>query len=467
MPYTKIVCTIGPASVTPDVLNNLIQSGMDVARLNFAHGTEEEHAGKIAAIRAASAEWGVPVAILQDLAGPKIRVGQVPEPGLLLTVGSTLVLSACDKEDPYQPNQVGVTYKELADDVFPGDPILLADGLLELEVLKTTGTEVVCKVVTGGLLTSHKGINLPTRSIKASSLTPKDRLDLAIGLKYGVDFVGLSFVRSAADILEVKEAMGDRQLPVIAKIEKHEAVQNIDSILEVADGVMVARGDLGVEIPLEDVPGVQKMLIKKANERGKPVITATQMLRSMVDSPRPTRAEATDVYNAVLDGTDAVMLSEETAMGSYPVEAVRYMARIAKTAEKLMSVEKFMSLTPQKTIADSVAHATCELADFLGAAAVVASTVSGLTAKQIARFRPRCPIIALSPKDDTLKSLALHWGCKPFRIPPPEDMEDLIESSAKYALASGLVKPGDLVIITAGHPYGGKGTTNLIKVCCI
>ena len=466
MPYTKIVCTIGPASEKPDVLHDLVRDGMSVARLNFAHGTEEEHAGKIRAIRAAAEEWGVPVAILQDLAGPKIRVGEIPEPGLNLAVGETLVLSSRDDADP-AARRVGMTYKDLAREVYPGDPILLADGLLELEVVETTGADIITRVVTGGILTSHKGINLPTRSLKASSLTPKDRADLAIGLKYGVDFVGLSFVRTAGDIVEVKEAMGDRQVPVIAKIEKHEAVVNIDSILEVADGIMVARGDLGVEIPLEEVPVVQKMLIKKANERGRPVITATQMLRSMVDSPRPTRAEATDVANAVLDGTDAVMLSEETAMGSYPVEAVRYMAKIAKTAEGVMAVEKFLSLEPQKTVADAVAHATCELADFLEAAAVVASTVSGLTAKQIARFRPRCPIIALSPREETLRDLSLHWGCKPFRIPPPEDMEDLIESSAQYALATGLVKPGDLVIITAGHPYGGEGTTNLIKAHCI
>ena len=328
MPYTKIVATLGPSSDSPEAMRALIKNGMNVARINFAHGTHAEHARKIADLRAISKEMGIPVAILQDLGGPKIRVGDLPSEGVNLKAGDLFCLYS--EEGKGDKRGVSVTYQDLPGEVQTGDPILLADGLLELEVVSTNPTCVECRVVTGGVLTSHKGINLPTRTLKTSALTEKDILDLDFGMDEGVDYVGVSFVRSAADIRMVKDRMIGRQAPVIAKIEKHEAIANIDEILEEADGIMVARGDLGVEVPLEEVPTYQKILIRKANALGKPVITATQMLRSMVDSPRPTRAEATDVANAVLDGTDAVMLSEETAMGAYPIAAVQYMARIAK-----------------------------------------------------------------------------------------------------------------------------------------
>ncbi|ACL05461.1 Pyruvate kinase [Desulfatibacillum aliphaticivorans] len=462
MPYTKIVATLGPASDSPEVMRALIKNGMNVARINFAHGTHEEHAKKIADLRAISSELGIPVAILQDLGGPKIRVGDLPSEGVSLKVGDLFCLYS--EEGKGDKRGVSVTYPELPDEVETGDPILLADGLLELEVVDARPTCVECRVVTGGVLTSHKGINLPTRTLKTSALTEKDIKDLDFGMDEGVDYVGVSFVRSAADIRMVKDRMIGRQAPVIAKIEKHEAIANIDEILEVADGIMVARGDLGVEVPLEEVPTYQKILIRKANALGKPVITATQMLRSMVDSPRPTRAEATDVANAVLDGTDAVMLSEETAMGAYPIEAVQYMARIAKKAEETFSYEHRLKQHPEKDMADSVAHASCVLAEHLGASAILAATASGLTAKKISHFRPQRKIVALSPNESTVRELSLYWGCTPVLVSSPKDTDALINSSARAALDHGLIAKGDLVVITAGHPIGGAGTTNMLRV---
>ncbi|SHI99208.1 pyruvate kinase [Desulfatibacillum alkenivorans DSM 16219] len=462
MPYTKIVATLGPASDSPEAMRALIKNGMNVARINFAHGTHEEHAKKIADLRAISSELGIPVAILQDLGGPKIRVGDLPSEGVSLKAGDLFCLYS--EEGKGDKRGVSVTYPELPDEVETGDPILLADGLLELEVVDARPTCVECRVVTGGVLTSHKGINLPTRTLKTSALTEKDIKDLDFGMDEGVDYVGVSFVRSAADIRMVKDRMIGRQAPVIAKIEKHEAIANIDEILEEADGIMVARGDLGVEVPLEEVPTYQKILIRKANALGKPVITATQMLRSMVDSPRPTRAEATDVANAVLDGTDAVMLSEETAMGAYPIEAVQYMARIAKKAEETFSYEHRLKQHPEKDMADSVAHASCVLAEHLGASAILAATASGLTAKKISHFRPQRKIVALSPNESTVRELSLYWGCTPVLVSSPKDTDALINSSARAALDHGLISKGDLVVITAGHPIGGAGTTNMLRV---
>jgi pyruvate kinase len=462
MRRTKIVATIGPSSDTPEQFSALVKAGVNVARLNFAHGACEAHKLKIQMVRAVSESLGIPVAILQDLGGPKIRVGHIPDPGVILVPGATFFL----KSDLPEGNIQGVstTYPALCDEVERGDPILLADGLLELEVVRTGKGFVQCKVVTGGRLTSSKGINLPTRSLRTSALTDKDREDLAFGLENGVDFVGLSFARTARDILDVKDLAGGRQVPVIAKIEKHEAVNNIDEILAVADGIMVARGDLGVEIALERVPIVQKMLIRKANALGKPVITATQMLRSMVDAPRPTRAEATDVANAVLDGTDAVMLSEETAMGAYPLEAVTCMDKIARMAEGSYNYAAHLGEYPEKTIPDSVAHASCVLAEHLGASAIVTSTDSGSTATRISRYRPRCPIIALSPNETTARRLALYWGVFPMHAPCPKDTDELINSSGAWAVESGLVEEDGVVVITAGHPVGGEGKTNMIRV---
>jgi len=464
MPRTKIICTIGPASDSPDVLRALVANGMNVARLNFSHGRQEGHLRKIRLIREISRELGRVVAVLQDLAGPKIRVGTLPEPGIRLEAGETFVLTGEPVAGSH--NRVSVSYPALPGEVKAGDRILLADGLMELVVRETDGPDIRTEVVTGGVLTSRKGINLPSGSVQLPSFTEKDREDLRYGLEHGVDFVAVSFVRSGTDIHRVKKIIREHGMdtPVIAKIEKHEALNGLDEIFDAADGIMVARGDLGVEIPLEQVPGLQKTLIRRANRVGKPVITATQMLRSMVDAPRPTRAEAADVANAVLDGTDAVMLSEETASGNHPVGALRYMTRIVTSAEEAFPHDRYLGLTPGSGVSESVAHAACVLADHLGAAAVVAPTSSGRTAAHVSRFRPRQPVIAVSPNETTVRRSTLYWGCEPVCTGPPEADEDVVELAVRMALASGRVNPGDLVVVTAGHPFWVPGSTNMIRV---
>lgn len=464
MRKTKIVCTIGPASESRENLLALLQNGMDVARLNFSHGSHEGHLQKINIIRELSAGLGRPTAILLDLAGPKIRVGSISDPGVVLQPGGRFVLTSRPVEG--SAKAVSITYPDLPREVKPGDRLLLADGLMELVVEQTGDTDILCRVITGGLLTSHKGINLPTGTIRTPSLTPKDREDLLFGLRHDVDFVALSFVKTADDIRAVKAIIAGqgKDTPVIAKIEKHEALVNMEAILEVSDGIMVARGDLGVEIPPEDVPLIQKRLITQANAAGKPVITATQMLRSMVSSPRPTRAEAADVANAVLDGTDAVMLSEETASGDYPAEAVLYMNRLASAAENGFAYDRFLAGAPRRDVADSVARATCVLADHLNARAVIAHTQSGMTARAIARFRPRQPIVALSPCEKTVRRLSLSWGCRPRLIGRMRDTDEMIESASQVALNAGDAQAGDLIVITLGHPIGVPGTTNTIQV---
>lgn len=465
MPRTKIVCTIGPRSSSPGVIRAMINAGMSVARLNFSHGTHAEHLKRLTDLRQIAAELGRPVAILQDLCGPKIRVETLPEEGVRLELGQRFVLTG-------QPGwgtaeKVSVSYRQLPREVQPLDRIMLADGLMELLVSEIQGDDIICQVLTGGVLTSHKGINVPTGSLKAAALTDKDREDLQFGLAHDVDYVALSFVRSSDDIREVKALIRQnrRDTPVIAKIEKHEALEEIDDILAEADGIMVARGDLGVEIPLETVPNIQKQLIRKANLVGKPVIIATQMLRSMVESPRPTRAEANDVANGVLDGADAVMLSEETASGDYPVESVRYMVRIAQSAEERYPHSKYLRLMEEQTdVSGSVAYAACILAEKLHAAAVVATTRSGATAQNISRFRPAPALIALSPDEKSIRRMALYWGCQPFKVKNIEDTDEMVESAAVKVLEAGGFAEGDLVVITAGRPAWGAGSTNMLWV---
>lgn len=464
IPRTKIVCTIGPSSNSEKIISVLIENGMSVARLNFSHGTHEDHSAMIGKIRSASEKLNRPVAILQDLCGPKIRVGQVKQEGLRLSSGQEFFLTT--DASVVADNSVSVSYGDLPNQVKPGDRILLADGLMELKVLKTTDKQIKCQVITGGLLTSHKGINLPTSTLDIPALTEKDRRDLLFGLDNDVDFVALSFVRSAADIHSIKRIIHKqgKQTPVIAKFEKHEAIENVDSILAATDGVMVARGDLGVEIPLEDVPNIQKMVVRKANTLGKPVIIATQMLRSMVDSPRPTRAEATDVANAVLDGADAVMLSEETASGRYPVEAVQFMARIGISAETQYPHNKYIQNPPHQNIAEAVAYAACVLSNQVDAKAIVATTRSGSTAIQISRFRPARPIVALSPDREATRRLALYWGCSPCFLEYIENTDAMVEGAATAALEEGHAHKGDNLVITAGRPTWEVGTTNLLWV---
>ena len=464
MRRTKIVCTLGPSSDRPEVLEEMIRAGMNVVRLNFSHGTRADHGDKIRIIRELSARLDRPIAILQDLAGPKIRIGSIPDPGIVLKPGADLILTSKEQEGTIE--RVTVFYPHLPREVKKGDRLLLADGRLELTVVKTRATEILCRVVTGGVLTSHKGINLPTGTIRAPAMTEKDREDLIFGLSQDVDYVAVSFVRTAEDLSLVRKVIRShgKDVPVVAKIEKHEAVDHLEDIVKASDGVMVARGDLGVEIPLENVPLVQKRIIAAANAHGKFVITATQMLRSMVDAPRPTRAEAADVANAVLDGTDAVMLSEETASGDYPAEAVRFMDRICRAAEEGFPYRRFLEMKPQKDVSESVAHAACVLADHLDAKVIASHTYSGATARYISRFRPRQPIIALSPEPKTVTRLAMIWGCLPQLAENPENTDDLLDKAASSVLATGALSAGDLIVMTLGHPIWLTGSTNTLQV---
>jgi len=468
MRRTKIVCTVGPASRSAEMLDRLVRAGMDVARLNFSHGTLEERLEDIATIRSVSERVGKPVAILQDLAGPKVRTGKLATGRVTLRTGAMFTLTARDV--PGDDREVSVTYEGLPDDVFTGDTLLLSDGALELLIERVRGTDIECRVIVGGALGAHKGINLPSRSITAPFFTAKDQKDLAFGLANWVDYVALSFVRTAEDVLLAKDFMRVAcvDVPIIAKIEKHEALQNFDEILAIVDGVMIARGDLGVEIPVERVPRMQKMLIHKANAAGKPVITATQMLKSMVESPRPTRAEVTDVANAVLDGSDAVMLSEESAIGAFPEETVKTMSRIAEDAETVLP------FTGEAVVGDrspgqqeAVAHAACRLAADVGAAAIITCTQSGSTTRLVAKYRPRQPVFGMTPAAETLRRLALSWGVLPVMI-KASDSQDALEAEAiRLAVESGHVKPGETVVITAGLPLHVTGTTNTIKALTV
>ncbi|MBM3304926.1 MAG: pyruvate kinase [Candidatus Aminicenantes bacterium] len=464
---TKIVCTVGPASRPPEILERLVRAGMDVARLNFSHGTQAEHGRTIAALRKIARGLGRPVAILQDLAGPKIRIGPIRDGPVILEPGAAFTLTA--RKVLGDARTVSINYPAMVADVRKGDTLLLSDGSLELEVVAADGRDIRCRVVIGGPLNSFKGINLPARTLRTPSLTAKDRDDLRFGLRNDVDYVAMSFVRSAGDIATVRRHMKrcGASAPVIAKIEKHEALDAMDAIVEAADGLMVARGDLGVETPLEKIPRVQKDLIRRSREAGKPVITATQMLRSMVDSPRPTRAEVTDVANAILDGTDAVMLSEETAVGKYPVESVAMMVRIAREAERIPSTcdgPRPEGLEPVPgSLPGAVACAAARLAADVGAAAIVTFTRSGSTARLVSRCRPEVPILAHTPEEKTRRQLSLCWGVLPVLGESLDRTDEMVAAAMKAAKKAGLVRKGQTVVITAGVPTGVPGTTNLIK----
>jgi len=466
MPRTKIVCTIGPSSASPEALARLVGAGMDVARLNFSHGTPAEHASVIASVRAIAAQARRPIAVLQDLAGLKIRIGEIPAGPVRLNAGDAYTLTT--RPVPGDARGASVSLMDLPRLLSPGDRVLLADGEIELAAERIGDTDVLCRVVAGGALSSHKGISLPNAFVPGPSLTEKDRQDLLFGIAQGVDYVALSFVRSEADVRQARAflAAHGAAIPIVAKIEKHEAIGAIDAILAEADGLMVARGDLGVETPLEHVPLLQKMLIEKANRAGKPVITATQMLLSMVDSPRPTRAEVGDVANAILDGTDAVMLSEETASGRYPAEAVATMRRIAEDTEAAFPFAQWMRRFEDdvlQTLPRAVAGAACELAEHIGAEVIVAWTESGETARLVASHRPRRPILALSTSAATARRLALVWGVIPVLAPPTRSADEMLEAAPGIAAAAGLLRSGQRAVITAGIPMGVAGSTNLIK----
>lgn len=463
---TKIVCTLGPASEKVEVLTQMIMAGMNVARFNFSHGTWAEHGARIEAVKKAAAQVGARVALLLDTKGPEIRLGRVKH-NVVLKDGQEVSLTTEDIEGDEE--SLPVTFPDLPRDVQPGQQILLDDGLVELEVLATGTREVRCLVKHGGEISSHKGVNIPGAVLNLPALTDKDVADIEFGLSQGVDFIALSFVRTAQDVLEVKRLLKEHkaQVGVIAKIENRIGVENIDEILEVADGIMVARGDLGVEIPVEEVPLVQKMIIKKCNHAGKPVITATQMLESMVRNPRPTRAEVTDVANAILDGTDAIMLSAETAVGRYPVEAVATMARIARRAEESLPYEEILKrkgLADERTATDAISHASCTIALELGAKAIITPTASGATARRVAKYRPSAPILATSPNEKVLNQLCLVWGVEPLLVERTEGTDEMVNAAVNAAIRSGQVQEGDLVVITAGVPANVPGTTNLLKV---
>jgi pyruvate kinase len=470
MSRTKIVCTIGPASRSPETLARLAEAGMDVARLNFSHGTHAEHAEVIAALRRLAVEVGRPIAILQDLAGVKIRIGDIAGGTVRMERGAPFTLTT--RHVAGDAREVSLDYPALVRSVRPGDALLLADGEVELLVESSSETDIKCRVVVGGALSSHKGIHLTGRSIDAEGLTDKDRDDLAFGIAREVDYVALSFVRSAADVRAARQFLDERRaaIPLIAKIEKHEAIAAIDDIVAAADGFMVARGDLGVETPLERVPLLQKMLIDKANRAGKPVITATQMLLSMVENPRPTRAEVGDVANAILDGTDAVMLSEETAAGRYPIEAVATMRRIAEDTEGAFPHETWMRKFEDRSVQsmpEAVAGAACELAEHVGASVIVAWTESGTTARLVAKHRPRQPILALSTRPETARRLGLVWGVTPLVTGACPTTDAMLESAPRIAAECGLLRAGGTAVITAGVPVGVAGSTNLIKAAAL
>lgn len=460
-PRTKIVGTLGPASNTREGIAALIAAGLDVARINFSHGTHEQHAATIALVREVSREAGRPVAIMGDLQGPRIRIGHLDTP-IQIEVGQEVVLSP---EELVTADEIPVTYEALASDVQVKGRILIDDGLLELRVTEVVGQRVRAEVVHGGAIRSHKGMNLPGIEVSAPSITDKDRADVAFAVEQGLDLLALSFVRRAWDIDSLR-AMVSKGMLIIAKIEKDVALKNIESILRASDGVMVARGDLGVELPFEQVPLAQKTIIQTATRLGKPVITATQMLESMIEHPRPTRAEASDVANAILDGTDAVMLSAETAAGAYPVLAVQAMRRIIQEIETNPVQARDDRRTPTGTVTTEVAIAAATVAavKMLKAPLVVVFTKSGFSARVVSSHRPPVPLLVLTDQPQTARQLALVWGVVPVLVPRANDYDVMWDVARREALARGLAEPGDRVLVTFGAPFDKPGSTNLLKV---
>lgn len=467
MRRTKIVCTIGPASESVEVLRQMMLAGMNVARLNFSHGTHEDHAKRIASIRQAASEVGKNIAIMLDTKGPEIRLKKFAHPPVQLEPGQKFTLTT---RDVLGDNTIiSVTYMDLPKDVNPGSMIAVADGLIALEVESVEGEDVHCRVINGGQLSNQKGVNLPGVNVNLPSITDKDVADIRFGLEQGVDFIAASFIRKASDVIAIRQIVEEygSEIDIIAKIESRQGVDNLEDIINVADGVMVARGDLGVEVPAEEVPVLQKTMIEMCNRLGKPVITATQMLESMTQNPRPTRAEASDVANAIFDGTDAIMLSGETAAGKYPVITVETMARIAQRAEKAVDFDDLLETRGaaiQRTVTDGISHAVCSVARDLGVSTIVTATASGHTARMIAKYRPKVPVIAVTPKANVLRKLALVWGVEPLLIGDVQGTDEMINVSVDASLAAGLISAGDLVVITAGVPVGVHGTTNMMKV---
>lgn len=473
MKHTKIVCTIGPSSESPKILEKLIKAGMNVARLNFSHGTHSWHGGIIKLIRQISEKFRQPIGIIADLQGPRIRVGDLVAAGVALVPKTKVTLTTAQA---VAKNKIPVTYVDLHKDLSAGNRILLDEGLLELKVLKISGRDILCEVVVGGQIFSHKGINLPDTSVSLPPLTEKDKEDLKFVVAEGVDWVALSFVSRASEIYDLRYLIQEYErglklsktapIKIIAKIEKHEALRNFDEILGAADGIMIARGDLGIETPAEEVPLSQKRIIDKCLEAAKPVIVATQMLDSMIRKPRPTRAEVSDVANAVIDHTDAIMLSGETASGLYPQEAVETMARIVKETEASAYDDLVMGAIMKKIkpIDEAVSRVANILARTVEAKAILAASLSGYTGRIVSRYRPELPILVTTDSERVQRQLSLSWGTVPFVLPSCRSVEELVDRSLGYIKKNKFVKKGDKIIIIAGEPVGRSGNINLIEI---
>lgn len=468
MRKTKIICTLGPSTMEDDILRQLMLEGMNAARLNFSHGDHEQHAKTLNRIRKMRDELGLPVATILDTKGPEIRVRKFENDKIVLEQGQKFTLTT--REITGNQDIASITYLDLPKDIHAGMKILIDDGLIELNVLETGETDIVCEVENGGTVSNNKGVNVPNSNLSMPFISSKDYDDILFGIEQNVDFIAASFVRTPEDVLAIKEILKKRDcstIKLIAKIENMQGVENIDEIIEVSDGVMVARGDMGVEIPLEDVPVLQKKIIKKCISAGKVVITATQMLDSMMKNPRPTRAEATDVANAIYDGTSAIMLSGETAAGSYPVESLQTMVKIAERAEEDINYRSRFAQSREfikPDVTTAISHATCTTSMDLDAAAIITVTASGRTAHMISKYKPDCPIIGCTSNASVWRQLNLAWGVVPLIIPEYQNTRDLFNSAVAAANKEGYVKDGEIVVLTAGVPIGITGTTNILKV---
>ena len=471
MRKTKIICTLGPSTDKDGVLEELIKEGMNVARFNFSHGLHDEQKGRIDKLKEIRTRLGKPIAALLDTKGPEIRICEFADGKITLKEGQLFTLTPDDIEG--NEKIVSITYKELYKDVRPGNHILIDDGLIDLEVQKIKGHDIVCKVINGGVLGNKKGVNLPGVEVNMPFISPKDHDDILFGIKEGYDFIAASFTRTAADIKEIRDILeknGGQGIKIIAKIENQQGVDNIDSIIEAADGIMIARGDMGVEIPLEDVPVIQKDIISKVYTAGKQVITATQMLDSMIKNPRPTRAETTDVANAIYQGTSAIMLSGETAAGKYPVEALKTMVKIAVRTEADVEYNKQFRVRYNggaSNMTTAISHATCMTAIDLDAKAIIAITRSGNTARMVSKYRPGCMIIGCTPDERTCRQMNLAWGVTPIHMKEEYSMEILLLHATEAAENKGYVKKGDVVVLTVGVPLGRSGNTNLLKATVV
>ena len=465
---TKIVCTMGPSTEKQEIIENLLNSGMNVARFNFSHGDHAEHGNRINLVKAAGKATGKTVSLMLDTKGPEMRLGKFAAGKVQLVAGKKLILTA-DQDFVGDETKVAVSHKGLCTEVKPGDTILLSDGLVSLTVEEIQGTDIVTTIMNSGIMGTLKRVAAPGVSVNLPPLSDRDVKDVIFGISQDMDFIAASFVQRAADVHAIRKVITDNngKMEIISKIENMEGVDNIDEIIEASDGIMVARGDLGVEIPAEDVPLIQKMIINKCNAAGKPVIVATQMLESMINNPRPTRAEASDVANAIMDGTDAIMLSGETASGDYPEEAVKTMNKIANRIESSLQYNALLlnkGIALQPTTTDAISHATVQVAYEIDAKSIVTPTESGYTTKMVSKYRPKAPIIAVAPDEKTARSLNLRWGVYPIIGSRWSDTDEMIIGSVQNSVEAGYLTSGDLVVVTAGITLGAPGNTNMIKV---